>query len=85
MKDFDNFIMALISDETLLRLDVHILSMMYYEERAFHFIKATKYNNISFDRKVVENENGKKDSKKTITNLEKEANKKKAQYKAKKT
>lgn len=70
--------MAHISDQTLLRLGVHILSTVYHEDEASHFTKVTEYNNIGFDHKVVEDEDGKKDSKKTITNLAKEANKKKA-------
>lgn len=74
--------MILILGETFIRLDVHILSMEYLEDETCCFNKVTKHKNINFERKVVEDEDGKEDSKEAITNLEKEANKKKAQCKA---
>lgn len=70
--------MALIPDETLLRLSVHILSMEYLEDGVFCFTEVTEYDNIGFDHKVVEDEDGKEDGKKRVTNSEEEASKKKA-------
>ena len=79
-----NLTTIFIPDETLLRLDVHILSIEYLENRAPYFIEVTRHNNIGLDHKVVENEDGKKDGEEAITNSEEEASKKKAQCKAKK-
>ena len=75
---------AVISDETLLRLDLHISSTRYLENRASHFTKVTEHDNTSFDRKVFDDENGKKDGEETVTNSEEEASKKRAQRKSKK-
>lgn len=68
--------MAFIPNEILLRLGVHILSTGYLKNGASCFTKVTKYDNIGFDHKVVENENGKKDGKKAVINSEEEASKK---------
>ena len=75
--------MALIPDETLLRLGLHILSTGYLEDGARYFTKITEHNNTGFDRKVVKDEDGEEDSKEAVTNSEEEASKKKAQRKAK--
>ena len=53
------------------------------EDRAPCFNKVTEYNNISFDHKVVEDKDSKKDGKEVVINLEEEASKKKAYYKTK--
>lgn len=58
--------------------------MGYQEDEAICFIKVTKHDNISFNCKVVENEDGEKDVKEAVINLEEEANKKSIQWKAKK-
>lgn len=70
--------MVLILDDILLRLGVHILSIRYLEDWALCFNKITKYENISFDRKVVEDEDSKEDGKEAVTHSEEEASRKKA-------
>lgn len=67
-----------------MRLSIHILCIKYLEDRDFYFIKIFKYNNISFDCKIIEDEDSKEDDKKTVTDLEKKTSKKKAWHKAKK-
>ena len=52
--------------------------MGYLEDKAYHFTKVTEHNNIGFDYKVIEDEDGKEDSKEVITNLEEETSKKRA-------
>lgn len=76
--------MVYIADETLLKLDVHILFMGYQKDEAICFTKVTKYDNIGFNCKVVENEDSEKDVKETVIDLEEEASKKNIQCKAKK-
>lgn len=66
-----------------MRLDVHILSIGYLKDKALCFTKVTEHNNIGFNRKVVENENGKKDGKETVINSEEEMSKKRVQRKIK--
>lgn len=61
-----------------MRLGNHILSTGYLEIGAFHFTKVTEHDNISFDYKVIKDENGKEDGKKVVTNSEEEVSKKKA-------
>ena len=56
------FTTALFSNKTLLKMGVHILSIRYLEDEPFCFTKITKYDNLSFDNKVVEDEDGKKNS-----------------------
>ena len=75
-KNYKNLTMALIPDETLLRLDLHILSTGYLEDRATRFTKFTEYNNSSFDHKVVEDEDGKEDGEEVVTDSEEEVSKK---------
>lgn len=67
--------MALISDETLVRLSVHILSTKYLEDKTLCLTKILKHNNVHFNYKVVEIEDSKKDGKEMHTNLEIEASK----------
>lgn len=57
--------------------------MGYLKYGASCFIEVIKYNNIGFDRKVVEDKDSKEDGKKMITNSEKKASKNKAQRKGK--
>ena len=76
--------MTLILDKTLLRLGVHISSIRYLEDGTSHFTKVTKHNNINFDCKVFNNEDGKKDGKEAVTNSEEEASKKRHNIKYKK-
>lgn len=76
-KNYDNLIMALIPNKTLLRLGLHILFTKYLEDGAPCFTKVTEHNNNNFDHKVVWDKNGKKDGKEVVTNSEKEASKKK--------
>lgn len=83
VKNYDNLITALISDQTLLKLGLHILSMEYLEDGASYFTKVTKYDNIGFNHKAVEDEDGEEDSKEAVTNLDEEASKKRVQHKAK--
>ena len=68
----------------LLRLAAHNLSIGYLENGAPCFIKAIEYDNISFDCKVVEDEDGEEDGKEIVTNSEEDASKKQAWYKPKK-
>lgn len=68
VKNFDNFIMTLISDEILLILGVYILFLRYLEVKVFCFIKVIKYNNFNFDCKAIKNKDGKKNGKKIVTN-----------------
>lgn len=75
--------MALISNKILLKLGLYILSTEYPENGAPCFTKVTEYNNISFNGKVVENEDSIKDEKEAVTNSEKETSKKRTQYKTK--
>ena len=81
-KHYDNFTTTLIPDKTVLRLGIHISSMRYLEDEAFCFTEVTKYDNIGFDHKVVQVEDGKEDGKETITDSEEEASKKKVWSKA---
>lgn len=74
-KNFDNLTMIFIFDKTLLRLDIYILSTRYLKNRAPCFFKVTEHNNICFDYKIIEDENGKEDGKEMVTNLEEEASK----------
>ena len=75
--------MAFIPDEALLRLGLNISSIGYLKDGASRITEVTKYNNIGFDYKVVEDEDSKEDSKEAVTNLEEKASKKRAQHKAK--
>ena len=52
--------------------------MEYLEDGAPYFIEVIEYNNISFDYKIVEDEDGKEDSKEAVTNSEEETSKKRA-------
>lgn len=52
--------------------------MKYLKDGVSYFIKITEHNNIGFDCKVIENKDGKKDGKETITNSKEEISKKKA-------
>ena len=76
--------MALDPNKALLRLRFHISSMEYLENGVLCFIEVIEDNNISFDRKMVEDEDGKEDGKEAVTVLEEEASKKMAQDKTKK-
>lgn len=67
--------MVLIADETSLRPDVHLFSTRYLKNGALHFIKVIEYNNINFNCKIVEDEDGKDDGKKRVPNLKEEAKK----------
>ena len=51
--------------------------MGYLEDRVPCFTKVTKHNNIGFDRKVVEDEDGEEDGKETVIELKQETSKKK--------
>lgn len=84
MKNFNNFTIVFILDKALLRLNVHILSKKYLEDRIFCFIKITEHDNINFNYQIIEDDNNKKNGKKAITDLEKKRSKKKAYYKKKK-
>ena len=75
--------MALILDEILLRLGLHISSTGYLEDGAPRFIEVTEYDNTGFDRKVVEDEDGEEDGEEVVTDSEKKASKKRARCKAK--
>lgn len=75
--------MALISDETLLRLGFHISSTGYLKDGALCFTEVSEYDNTGFDCKVVEDEDGEEDSKEAVTDSEKEASKKRSRHKAK--
>lgn len=75
-KNYNNLIMILIFDETLLRLGVQILSTGNLEDEGSRFTKVTEYNNIDFDRKMLKDKNGKEDGKEVVTNLEEKASKK---------
>ena len=66
-----------------MRLGLHISSTGYPEDRTFCFTKVTEHNNTSFNYKVVEDEDGKKDGKEAITDSKEETSKKRAQRKAK--
>lgn len=77
-KNYNNLITALISDKTLLRLGLHILSTEYLEDGAPHFTKVTKHDNTGFDCKVVSDEDGEENGKETVTNSEEEVSKKRA-------
>ena len=57
--------------------------MGYLENETLCFTKVTEHNNIGFDHKVVEDEDGKEDGKKAVTNSKEEASKKGARRKAK--
>lgn len=52
--------------------------MRYLEDGVPNFTKMTKDNNIGFDCKVIEDEDGKEDGKEAFTNSEEEARKKRA-------
>ena len=82
-KNYENLTTALISNETLLRLDLHISSTGYLEDRALCFTEVIEHNNTGFDREVVEDKDGEEDGKEAVTNSEKEASKKWARYKTK--
>ena len=82
-KNYENFTTALIPDETLLRLGLHISSTGYLRDGALRFTKVTENKNTSFDRKVVEDEDGKEDGEEAVTDSEEEASKKRARRKAK--
>ena len=75
-KNYKNLIIASILDETLLRLGLHILSMGYLENGAPPFTNVIEHDNIGFDCKIVENEDGEKDGKEAVINSEEEASKK---------
>ena len=78
-KNVDNLTTILISNEILLRLVVYISSIGYLENGTPCFIEVTEYDNISFDSKVVEDEDGKKElGKKAVIDSEEKASKKKA-------
>lgn len=77
-KNSNNLITALIPNKILLRLGLYILSIRYLEDGAFCFTKVIKHDNIGFDRKMVDNENGKEDGKEAVTNSEVEVRKKTA-------
>ena len=70
--------MALIPDETLLRLGLHILSIGYLEDRALCFTEVTEHDNTGYNRKMVEDEDGEEDGKEAVTDLEEEVSKKRA-------
>ena len=70
--------MTFISNKTLLRLSVYISSTGYLEDESPHFIKVTKYDNIGFDRKLVEDKDGEEDGKEEVMDSEEKASKKKA-------
>ena len=75
--------MALILGETILRLGFHISSTRYLEDGASCFTEVIEHDNIGFDRKVVENENGAEDSKEAVIDSEEGASKKRARRKIK--
>lgn len=75
--------MALFPDETLLRLDIYILSKRYFEDGALCFTGVFEQDNIDFDCKVVEDENAKEDDKEAVTNLKEKPSEKKVQRKIK--
>ena len=77
-KNYDNLTTALILNETLLKLGVHILSTGYLENRAFYLTKVIKYDNFDFNHKMVKDKDGEEDGKKVITNLKEEASKTRA-------
>ena len=81
-KNYENLITALIPDESLLRLGLHISSMGYLEDGAPRFTKVTEHDNTSFDREVVEDEDGEEACKEAVTDSEEEASKKRARCKA---
>lgn len=56
----------------------------YLEDGIFHFINVTEYNNLSFNYKIDENKDSKKDDKEAVPDLKEETNNKKVQYKEKK-
>ena len=70
-KNYENLTTAPILDEILLRLGLHISSTGYLEDGAPRFTEVTEYNNTSFSRKVVEEEDGKEDGKEAVTDREK--------------
>ena len=83
VKNYKILITTLISDESLLRLGLYILSTEYLEDGAPHFTEITQYDNTGFDRKVVKEENGKEDGKEAVTDSKEKASKKSARRKAK--
>ena len=68
--------MALISNEILLRIGLHILSTGYPEDGALCFTKVTEHENTGFDCKVVADEDGKEDGEEAVTNSEEKTSKK---------
>lgn len=84
MKNFHNFTIVFILNKALLRLNVHILSKRYLEDRTLCFTKITEHDNVDFNFQMIEDDNNKKNGKKAVTDLEKKGSKKKHNIKRKK-
>lgn len=58
--------MTLIFNKTLLRLGVHILSTGYLKNKALCFTELFDHNNVSFNQKIVADEDSKEGSKEVV-------------------